>query len=385
MQDLPRRDLWLLPLISVVTLVTLLAGAEMLARVGWPDEVFNSCQKIDDSPLGFHYRPNCSSTMKAAEGPWYTNDYNECGYRTAASCGPLAPGHRRIALIGASLSEGYLVEYPNTIGARLAADLTAMCGRPVEVQNLAATGYNGRRLLARMDDALALRPNAVLLTQAVFDVEMQLDDATLPITGAETTPQSAPKAEAPYQPSLMLRISSWLKSDSRLSTVVRHFLFRNDSVYLPLYLRYGDKADFLRPPFTPAWRERLRRIDLLVEALADRAHKAGVPFMIAFVPQQAELALMDGRPLPPGVDPHALPNAFAAIAARHGVTFVDTSPGMLTKAARTALLYYPVDGHPSGIGQPFIARYIAERYAEEPKGPFADCSTASAARSESRP
>lgn len=193
MQDLPRRDLWLLPLISVVTLVTLLAGAEMLARVGWPDEVFNSCQKIDDSPLGFHYRPNCSSTMKAAEGPWYTNDYNECGYRTAASCGPLAPGHRRIALIGASLSEGYLVEYPNTIGARLAADLTAMCGRPVEVQNLAATGYNGRRLLARMDDALALRPNAVLLTQAVFDVEMQLDDATLPITGAETTRNPRPK------------------------------------------------------------------------------------------------------------------------------------------------------------------------------------------------
>ena len=46
-------------------------------------------------------------------------------------------------MIGSSLSEGYLVEYPNTIATRVGTDLTRMCGAPVEVQNLGAMGYFG--------------------------------------------------------------------------------------------------------------------------------------------------------------------------------------------------------------------------------------------------
>ena len=385
MDSLPRRDLWLLPLISVATLAALLAGSEVLARLAWPEQISNSCDVADDSILGFRDRPNCTSTMKAVEGPWYTNEYNACGYRTKEPCGPLPPGARRIALVGASLSEGYLVEYPDTIGARLAADLTAMCGKPVEVQNLAAKGYTGRRVAARLDEALAMRPDAVLFTQNPFDIEAQLDDATLPFTGDAPAADPA-RGKGGVDPGMMKRVGDWLTKYSRTSTVLRHFLFRNQSLYLSLYLKYGDKADFLRPPMSTAWQERLRRSDLLLGELASRAHKAGVPLMLAFRAESSELALMTEWTPPAGIDPNALPQALAAIAARHGVDFVDTSAALRPHIGGSELLFYPVDGHPTGEGQPIIAQAIAQRFVDDPKSPFFDCnSTASNGKQAAKP
>ena len=72
-----------------------------------------------------------------------------------------------------SIGEGYLVEYPHTIGARLGADLTSMCGAPVEVQNLAAKGYENHRLVSRMQEALTVRPDAVLFVVLPFDIYEQ--------------------------------------------------------------------------------------------------------------------------------------------------------------------------------------------------------------------
>ena len=97
-RGLPRRDLWLLPLIALLTMLALSAAAEVGARMGWPEQKFNSC-KIPDRALGYRFKPNCTSVMKAAEGPWFTNTYNSCGYRSPQSCRAAPAGTRRIALI----------------------------------------------------------------------------------------------------------------------------------------------------------------------------------------------------------------------------------------------------------------------------------------------
>jgi hypothetical protein len=360
---LPVRDLWLLPLIGVMTLLVMLAGAEVVARYAWPEQGENSC-RMPDPVLGFRYRANCSSSMKSAEGPWYTNDYNACGYRSHAACGVPPTGTRRIALIGSSIGEGYLVEYPNTIGARLEADLTARCGTPVEVQNLAAVGYSGRRVVLRMEEALTLRPAAVLLVVTPFDI-LDQDQQDL------DRPSSEPDTQE-HEPSFYARVLS-LARRSRALTVARSMLFtHNPSVYAPLYLHNGDVADFLIPPFTAAWRERLRRFERLVTQLAERAQASGVPFMLAFVPNQAEVLLAAGASVPSGVDPEALPNALAAIAASHQVMFVDDLKSLRT-VPDPGSLYYQVDGHPSGRGTPLIARDIAEHFVADTQGPFADC------------
>jgi len=374
MGGVPRRDLVLLPLISLLTLLVMLVGAEVTARVGWPEQKVNACS-VPDRVLGVRYAPNCSSTMKAVEGPWYTNHYNACGYRSDTPCGPVPAGTRRIAIIGTSMSEGYLVEYPDTVAARLGADLSAMCGKPVDVQNLASVYYSGRRLLVRMDEALTLRPSAVLLVIPPYDIEAQLDDAADPITGTDPPARAVPRDRVAdgNQVNLRQRLALWLR-ESRAVTVAEHFLFQQESTYLDLYLRYGDKADFLRPPFSAAWQERLRRFDLLVAELARRAHRANVPFTLAFVPQQAQLMLMEGIDPKPGVDPRALARALAAIASRHGVDFIDTSDALRVER-QASRLYYVVDGHPSGVGQPIIARDIARHYTKSPSGLFSDCRT----------
>ena len=360
---LPRRDLWLLPLISLLTVCLPVGAAEIASRLIWPQHLMNSC-RLADPEVGVRYRPNCSSMMKTSEGPWYVSAYNDCGYRSDASCGPLPAGHRRIALLGSSLSEGYLVPYRQSIASRIETDLTQSCGAPVEVQNLGALASFGAQLLLRMDEALRLHPSAVILTVAPFDLEEDLDPGI-----------GQPRREA----SLSKRVVQGLK-DSRALQMMQHYLFRDPSIYLPLYLRYGDRADFLRPPFTEKWQERLRILDKIVAGLTERAHRADIPFVLAFIPQEAEVAMMaHGRNVPAGIDPAALPAAIGAIAAQHGAAFIDTSLGLRTDPAPEHF-YYTVDGHLSDEGQPAVGAYIAQRLAADNGSAFADCAAASSHR-----
>ena len=362
---LPARDAWLLPLVSLATVLVMLIGAEVASRAVWPEQVDNAC-RMPDPVIGYRYRPNCTALTKAAEGPWVTNSYNACGYRSAAPCGAVAPGTRRVALIGSSLSEGYLVPYDDTVGAQLTRDLSRSCGATVEVQNLGGVGYSGHLLTARMAEALRLRPDAVLLLLAPFDLEGEMGAVAPPPSGNAAAQPAGDAADGP-----MHRIFTAFKR-SRAVLVTQHFLFRNAAIYLPLYLRYGDKADFLRPPFSPNWQARLRAYDTLLAGLGAQAHQAGVPLSVGFVPQEAQVALMAGRPLPPGIDPDALPRALQAIAARHGVGFIDTSAALRLQATPERL-FYQVDGHLSGSGQPIIASYIAEQMVSDPHGAFAGC------------
>jgi hypothetical protein len=358
---LPRRDLWLLPLISLLTVIVMLGTAEILARVLWPEQPDNSCA-IPDPYLGYRIRPNCSSVMKVAEGPWYTSQYNECGYRSPQSCGPVPAGTRRIALLGSSVAEGLAVPYEDTIAARLADDLTAQCKTPVEVQNLGSAAYLGTRLIPRMKEALALDPDAVLLIVTPWDIETELNAEPPKIAGAA---EQAAFGGRQKQLSVLIK-------ESRTFTIMEHYLFRNRSFYVPAYLHYGDKADYLRPPFTPAWQTRLQRYDELVGQLSDMAHAAGVPLMLSFVPAPATMVMMTEPHPPAGVDPYVFIQAINGIAARHGAEFVDTSPA-LREHDLPERLYYQVDGHLAGLGQPIAAQSIAEGLTAGPFPAFAQC------------
>lgn len=358
MGGLPRRDLWLLPLIAVLTVLSMLAVAEAAARIVWPEQLVNGCRK-SDPVLGYRNRPDCVSVMKAAEGPWYENRYNECGYRSAASCGPVAPGTPRVAMLGSSIAEGYLVGYADTMASQLEGDLGTLCSRRAEVQNLGGIGYFGAVLAPRMDEALRLKPDALVLVMMPFDLEGLAAGERVAVTQAATGP------------SLQQRLFADLKL-SRALVVAQHVLFETPSVYLPLYLRYGDKADFLRPPFSPSWQARLRAFDAMMGTLADKARQAGIPFMVAFVPQEAEVALMAHRAAAAGTDPEALPAALATIAEAHGATFADTSH-LLRREPAPERLYYQVDGHLAGDGQRIAAKAIATNLAGIGQGPLAAC------------
>lgn len=361
---LPRRDLWLLPLISVLTVIVMLGAAEIGARVVWPEQGLNSCE-VHGADHAATFRPNCTSTMKTAEGPWYTNQYNECGFRTPQSCGRPPDGTLRIALLGSSIAEGLWVRYPDTLGARLAYDLTRKCATPVDVQNLGGHAYTGDRLIGRMEEALAVRPNAVLLMVTPYDIQKVLDGQKMSDGGIDDGRDGGE----------LRRLSLTLR-ESRAVVVASHFLFRNRSVAVNRaisYLdRYGDIADYLRPPFTPAWQERLRHFDVLIGKLSDRAHEAGAPLILAYVPPVVPVVLVASSTVPPGVDPFALVNGIRAVAEGHGAVFVDTSQD-LSQRERPELLYYQVDAHLSGQGLPVVASIIADKLMSKSLATFANC------------
>ena len=206
------------------------------------------------------------------------------------------------------------------------------------------------------------------------EVELQHDDDFHADTGKpEETVKIATKTVQARRDNLRQTISDLLR-DSRAVTVAQHFMFRDPEFYLKVYLNFQDKADFLRPPFTPPWMERLRRFDRLVAALADQAHAAGVPLIMVFtVPHQAQVAMEMGHAPEKGVDPLAISRAVQAIAERHGAIFIDSTPALAQRPDGTDL-FYRVDGHPNGKGQPrHRRRYLAQRLAAINGGPFADC------------
>ncbi len=380
---LPRRDFVLLPLLCALTVVAMVGLAEIGTRMAYAERKEDSCAR-PDATLGYRFAPDCTSRTKAAEGPWVTNYYNECGYRTTQSCGPAADGVRRVAVVGSSISAGYLVPYDSSIANLTAARLQGKCDAPVEFQNLGGIGYIWSKVYSRMDEALALRPLAVMMVVIPFDLEQTVDTPAptalgTAASGTSASGTSALRLDAVATTGVMARLHRIIGS-SRAFAVAQHFLFQNVPFYTNLYLRYGDKADFLRPPFPPSWQRRFHDFDVLMEGVSAKARAAGVPFILATVPQRAQAALVasHGR-LPPGIDPMAFDREVARIAARHGIDDIDVTPEFARQSNPAADYYYAVDGHINALGSQLVAKAIAQRFISDVPA-FASCTMRTAER-----
>lgn len=357
---LPRRDLVILPLLALATVVALFGAAEAFSRVRYPEHEADTC-KTPDRVLGYRFRPGCTSTTKAAEGDWTTNSYNACGYRSPEPCGPTPAGARRIALIGSSTSSGYLVPYRATLAARTAADLTRLCRRPVEVQNLGGVDYTGAKLVARAKEAMTLAPDALVLVVSPLDLELAQGARTFQENGFTVTRSDNP----------VTRLKEALGA-SRAASVAQHFVLKSDRTYVPTYLRSGDRADFMRSPLPAPWRARLAEFDRRVAEIEQLAARRRTPFVIVFAPQRAQAGLVAGGGAPAGYDALALPKAMAAIAARRGAAFVD-SDAAIAPGTATERMFYPVNGHPNGYGHQLIADSLVRRLVAPDGRAFAAC------------
>ncbi|MFF7710602.1 GDSL-type esterase/lipase family protein [Pseudomonas sp. NPDC007930] len=362
---LPKRDLWLLPLLVVATLAALFAVGEGVARYFYPAEAIDACQ-VPDAIMGTRFKPGCTSTTKAPEGPWVTNQYNECGARSATSCAAKASGTLRIVAFGSSLTEGYLIPYEQAYPVRVGNALAGYCHRPVDVQDVASIGYNWKRQQLNFADAAKLQPDVLITSIVPFDLERD------PQSYEPEAAAAASAAPAPPPPPLLNRLYVALKEQVKAAYVAQYFYFKDAKAFTDLYLHYGEKANFLRTPFSPFWLARLQAYDELLGQMAGQAHAAGVPLVLVYVPQRAQAAMISGTPSPAGVDPWAFSQAIGAMAARHGIVYVNTSDSF-SQLKNAADLYYPVDGHPSGDGHAVIAEAVVARLAGLAGSPFADC------------
>ena len=344
------HDLVVLPAIALATVLTVLGCAEIGCRAAYPERTGDACA-IADPVLGLRFKANCASRSKAAEGPWVENVYNDCGSRSATACAPPRDGRPRLAIFGNSISQGYLIPYDDSYGVRLARDAAALCHRPVDVQNFARETYDWRKTSLDLDEALNVNPDLVITTVIPLDLE--------------TDPENNPHGPQAHAESSIFKKISELTTESRALAIAKSLFYKNGNNFVKLYLSYGEKANFLREPMSPFWERRLVMFDGLLQEIADKARRRGAPVLLAYVPQQAQALLAAGDGRQPGIAPYALSARIAALAARHGIYFVDATPAFAREPNPTDL-YFRVDGHPSPKGQHVIAEVIRSKIASSP-------------------
>jgi hypothetical protein len=258
------------------------------------------------------------------------------------------PSSFRVAIIGSSISSGYLIPYGETFAARATESLKRRCGFPVDFQNLAVPGSKLDKAIGFVEPALALQPDLLLMALSAHDLEVLgggVQDTA--------TPSNLPSRMFNR---ILLAAAAQLRA-SRAIAVAQHFLYENLEVYLPLYLKHGDEADYLRPPLSSAWRRRLALFDQEVAQIAAQSKATNVPFMVVFVPQRAQAALLQWKHLPSDIDPDLLGNALGEVTRRNGVLYLDLTRTIVAKGSVKGL-YYAVDSHPNSAASAIIADSI---------------------------
>jgi len=365
-----RRDFILIPLVSLATVIVMMLAAELTSRLTFVESGSETCGDITGLQ-GWRSKPNCVSRRKSAEGPMVENSYNDCGYRTPTPCGTRAPGVLRVALMGTSIAEGFKVRYEETFAARLTESLSRACGRPVEFQNMGLPS-SMLDVYRRTDEALAMRPDVIMVVASAVDLKERMSRAD--IAGRDdppAPPKPRPPAEAVPSQSLVARLSD-LAVNSRALVAAQHFLFQDNATYVRLYMMHGEDADYLRPPLTQAWRERLDDLGVLLGGIAAKARSRGVPVLMIWSPTRIQAALLTGTTRPSDADPFVADRYFAEVAARSGAAFVDTLHAFQGQVAPERF-FYAVDGHMNGEGSAVFAAAIEKRLAQGDIAPFSGC------------
>ena len=367
---LPRRDYFLLPLLSLLTIVFIFAATEFTTRLTWTTIEQGYCMMLDPAS-GPHGVPDCTSIIKLAEGKRAVLHFNNCGYRSEAPCGPKPPGTFRIAVLGSSISEGYGIPYEEMFATRMAQALSQSCHKPVEFQNLGADGCPPAFTYRHVDEALRLRPDAIVMTLNPWDVEQEIDPAVLGLLPRQPPPTNQPPAPAIHL-SLLQKLQARVRN-SRTMLVAQHFLLQNRDAFLKLYLfAGGDHTAFVRYPFTPAWERRLEMTDVLLGEMARKIHAAGVPFVLVAVPERAQTMMLHVPDLPRGIDPYAFTRRFENICVKYGIVFIDGLK-VFKRAGAPDNLFYVVDGHITPEAHNLLAQAISREFTNQGIGVFAQC------------
>lgn len=353
---LSGRDYVILPLLSLLTVVVLFVGTEVTTRIVWSSVDRGYCMYFD-SISGPHGKPNCTSVVKIPEAPRpVVHRFNNCGYRSQASCGPKSLGTYRIDILGSSIAEGYMIPYHQMLASVMVGALQQAWRKPVEFENLAAEGCPPIYSYRHLREALKLNPDAVVLVVNPWDLEQDVDPKLFAMRDQSLPIDRAPAPIVKLNP--VQQLQAWTH-DSRTMLVAQHYLLQNEDTFLKLYVMAGgDHTAFIRYPFDPAWRKRFEITDTLLGEMAERIHAAGVAFLVVAVPERAQVLMVHKRDLPPGIDPFAFTREISKIASRHDILFVDALKAF-ANAPEPEKLFYVVDGHATPLAHQIMGESIA--------------------------
>jgi len=360
------REVGVLALISLTTVIVMSMAAELGARIWWPEQEKNECYTRGHL-ASFRPRAGCVARTKNPEGPWTTMTYNDCGYRSARPCGPKPKGVRRVVVLGSSLAEGWYVRYEDHFASRVETALAQSCGFPVEFQNLASLARPQNLQDTLLDEVAGLKPDAVILVFAPYDL-LSFSGKT----DGDSTEQAAaaPLRRTPTDKGLLssLRLMS---RESRALIIAQHYMLENENLLYRAYqLSEGDDA--LHVPLSAAYVERYANFERLLAKLASRLRSEDIPLVVVPAPNRIQAALISNHVSLPNVDAWAFAQAVKTIGERNRVLVADAF-AVFANSSHAERLYYAVDGHMTGGANALLAIAIKQSLVDGSVKAFARC------------
>ncbi len=282
-------------------------------------------------------------------------------------------GHYRILLFGDSFMEAAQVEFEDSLPHQLERDLSERLDRPVDVVNLAVSGWGTDAQLAYFErHASDYEPDLVLIAMTLHnDVRDNLAEQYHDLESGRL--EARPVATLPLRQALRQRVQEWLAGHSHLYQLFVGSLRARGVVEQGRVLDHHVVA-LLDPDPSP----RIERGWALTEALLDRfqerASEQGARMGVLLIP--LVYGVIDAR-LQEFLDEHGLEASRVDVdrpqrvvrewGERRGVPVFDLRPALRDWAVRErSNPYLTLDGHWNEDGHRVGAAEVARRLAEGP-------------------
>jgi hypothetical protein len=353
-------------LISTVTCLLILEGAVRLLKPQQLVAVWMDTFQPADS-IGWRFTPNIDQQINTGErSVRFVTDHD--GFRIDPAGGTSADA--RVILIGDSFMAAIQVEYEETFAAHMERGLNARLGRPVEVRNVSAGGWDPPQYLIMARRLLASAP----VDMVVVSVYVGNDVVSEPMR-IHSPLQLVPVR--PFRIPLLLSYTEFIDAivrpaDDRLKRRSHlYILAKNRAAHLRMRLgltaAWFPDVHLRSMADSPGWGYTVDILDQIRDAAADH----GVPSAFILVPShfQVDQTALERHMSGFDVDPEDVlidqPNE---ILSRHmrerGLQVIDPLPGMRHQFRATGEpLFGRVDTHLSAEGHRVMWELVADDIA----------------------
>jgi lysophospholipase L1-like esterase len=355
------RDFLINAGLVVASILVFFGGAEVAARIAWPGGDNLVTCAVPHPRLIWARKPNCQAFEHNPESVRVEYVLDSCAQRNVVPCDKVPANALRIAAIGDSMTEGALV-HAEEMFANVAARRLERPDRPAAVLNFGVGGWDMLQYFERLDDALAAKPDIVVLglvSNDLFDdpspegLERQRE--RIRREGVERMMEV--RVNQWKHENLQATLRTWINM-SRALLIVQHMLFRSDSVYFAVYRARGATGNYLARDYAPEWQRRVDGAALLLQAMDAKARATGARFVVVMIPQRVQAVMLSMQGLAQEFDPGGLQRRVRDKAT--GVEFVDFFD-VLKGVGRPTHLYFPVDGHLTAEGHRLLGEALARK------------------------
>lgn len=368
---LPRHDLVLLPLLSLLTIAGLIGGAKAVARKLYPhsNDDFSCVAGDDKRPALPHGNPGADCWLENRDSPVMEYRLNACGHRTLGICGAKTPGTYRIVVVGSSFGAGESVPVEKDFAELLPGDIAERTGRRIDLYNQSMFAEYPAVLSKHLDEVLAQKPDLILWNLTLYDLpgppanDIHPSRASMGLSPTQKGLHYLKMVFAPDSTFATLQnlIHQMLEKHSRgrLMVLLQHFLYLSDSRYLAASLSPSTHSYLLMATPSALEQTTFPQFQSQVASVLGQARDAHVPVAVVLLPDRVLADLLSSGDKEPGWDVYRLDGRIREVVTANGGIYLDVLP-RFSEIPDAGSYYFPIDRHPNERGHRLIAEFMAD-------------------------